>query len=76
MDSDAGIRIAGHYLNRRCFAFVTRFVSRYTVMVYERTGRRAPAVGKRILSREFESPEELEEFLQRITQKKVDAYVY
>jgi hypothetical protein len=45
-------------------------------MVYERKGRKAPAVGKRILSREFESPEELEEFLQSITQKGVDAYVY
>ena len=76
LDSDAGIRIAGYYLKRRCFAFVTRFVDRYTVMVYERTGRKAPAAGKRFLSREFESPEELEEFLQRITQKRVDAYVY
>ena len=76
LDSDAGIRIVGYYLKRRCFAFVTRFVTRYTVMVYERTGRKALAVGKRVLSREFESPEELEEFLQRITQKKVDAYVY
>jgi hypothetical protein len=45
-------------------------------MVYERTGRRAPAVGKRILSREFESPEELDEFLGRVTQKRIDAYVY
>ena len=76
LDSDAGIRVAGSYLRRHCFAFVTRFVGRYTVMVYERKGRKAPAVGKRILSREFESPEELEEFLQRITQKGVDAYVY
>ena len=76
LDSDAGIRVVGSYLKRRCFAFVTRFVDRYTVMVYERTGRKAPAVGKIVLSREFESPEELEEFLQRITQKGVDAYVY
>ena len=76
LDSDAGIRIAGYYLKHRCFAFVTRFVGRYTVMVYERTGRGAPAAGKRVLSREFESPEELEEFLRRITQKRVDAYVY
>jgi hypothetical protein len=45
-------------------------------MVYERTGRKAPAVGKRVLSREFESPEELEGFLQRVTERGVDAYVY
>ena len=76
LDSDAGIRVVGSYRRHRCFAFVTRFVGRYTVMVYERTGRKAPAVGKRVLSKEFESPEELEEFLQRITQKGVDAYVY
>ncbi|MGD0476764.1 MAG: hypothetical protein ABSB29_01190 [Nitrososphaerales archaeon] len=76
LDSDAGIRVVGSYLGHRCFAFVTRSVGRYTVMVYERTGRKAPAVGKRVLSREFESPEKLEEFLQRITQKGVDAYVY
>ena len=76
LDSDAGIRVAGSYLRRRCFAFVTRFVGRYTVMVYERTGGKVPAVGKRVLSREFESPEELEEFLRRITRKGVDAYVY
>lgn len=76
LDSDAGIRVVGSYMRRPCFAFVTRFVGRYTVMVYERTGRRAPAVGKRILSREFESPEELDEFLGRVTQKRIDAYVY
>ena len=76
MDSDAGIRVVGSYLKRRCFAFVTRFVGRYTVMIYERTGRKSPAVGKRVFSREFESAEELEEFLQGITQRGVDAYVY
>jgi predicted neutral ceramidase superfamily lipid hydrolase len=76
LDSDAGIRVVGSYLKHLCFAFVTRSVGRYTVMVYERRGRKAPAVGKRILSREFESPEELEEFFRRITKKGVDAYVY
>ena len=76
LDSDAGVRIAGSYLKRPCFAFVTRFVGSYTVMVYERRGRRAPAVGKRILSREFGSPEELEGLLRKIAAKKVEAYVY
>jgi hypothetical protein len=76
LDSDAGIRVVGSYLKRRCFAFVTRSIGKYTIMVYERRGRKIPSVGKRILSREFESPEELEEFLQRITTNGVDAYVY
>ena len=76
LDSDAGIRVAGSHLNRPCFAFVTRFVGSYTVMVYEKRGRKAPWVGKRILSREFKTPKELERFLQSLTQKKVNAYVY
>ena len=76
LDSDAGVRIVGYYLKRRCFAFVTRFVGSYTVMVHERMGRRAPIAGKRILSREFGSPEDLDEFLQGITQKGVDAFLY
>ena len=76
LDSDAGIRVVGLYVKRRCFAFVTRSLGRYTVLVYERWGRKTPVVGKRILSREFESPEELEEFLQRITKRGVDAFVY
>ncbi|MGD1055034.1 MAG: hypothetical protein ABR867_03020 [Nitrososphaerales archaeon] len=76
LDSDAGIRVVGSYLRRSCFAFVTRSVGRYTVMVYERRGRKVPAVGKRVLSREFESLRELMRFLRRITQKEVDAFVY
>jgi len=76
LDSDAGIRVAGSHLNRPCFAFVTRFVGTYTVMVYERKGRKAPWVGRRVLSREFETSKELERFLQAFTQKGVEAYVY
>ncbi len=76
LDSDSGIRVAGSYLGRNCFAFLTRSVSTYTVMVYERKGLRAPAPGRRILSEEFESPDELGIFLRRITEKEVDAYVY
>ncbi|MGP8124804.1 MAG: hypothetical protein ACLQEQ_02920 [Nitrososphaerales archaeon] len=76
LDSDAGIRVAGSHLNRPCFAFITRFVGSYTVMVYEREGRKAPSVGKRVLSREFETPDELEGFLQSFTKRGVDAFVY
>lgn len=76
LDSDAGIRVVGSHLDRPCFAFVTRFVGTYTVLVYERKGRKAPSVGKRIFSKEFETTKKLEEFLQRLTQGGVDAYVY
>lgn len=76
LDSDAGIRIAGSYMKRPCFAFVTRFVRSYTVMIYERNSRRAPSVGERILSREFTSLNELDGFLQKIASKKLDAHVY
>lgn len=76
LDSDSGVRVAGSYLKKACFAFLTRSVGTYTVMVYERRGRRAPALGARILSKDFQSMDELETFLRRITQKDVDAYVY
>ena len=75
LDSDAGIRIVGRYANRPCFAFVTRFLANFTVMVYERRGHN-PSVGKRILSREFESLEELEKFLRVIVPGKIKAYAY
>jgi len=76
LDSDAGIRVVGLYRKRPCFAFVTRFVGSYTVMVYERKEAKAPKVGKRLLSKEFDSPEELDAFLLGITSEKVHAYIY
>jgi len=76
LDADAGVRIVGSYLKSPCFAFVTRFAGRYTVMVYERRGGRYPAVGENLISREFESLGELYGFLSEITTTKVDAYVY
>jgi len=75
LDSDAGIRIVGQYMNRPCFAFVTRFITHFTVMVYARKVQNA-SVGRIVLAKEFESPEQLEVFLRKIIRGKVEAYVY
>src|SRR5713101_1983575 len=76
LDSDSGVRVVGSYLKKECFAFLTRSGSVYTVMMYERKGRKAPALGARILSREFKSVDDLGGFLKQIAQKQMDAYVY
>lgn len=76
LDSDSGVRIVGSYANKSCFAFLTRFAGTYTVMVYQRRGRKAPSVGTRILSRDFNSVDELGRFLAQIAKKGVDAYIY
>ncbi len=76
LDSDSGVRVVGSYLKRKCFAFLTRSGGVYTVMVYERKGRETPALGARILSKEFTSVDDLQGFLRQITQKQTDAYVY
>ena len=75
MDADAGIRMVGKYGGRTCYAFVSRFGSRYTVMVYERKGRRG-GVGKRIASEELGSLEELKSFLRKVASRKVEAFAY
>ncbi len=76
LDSDSGVRVVGTYLKRKCFAFFTQSGGVYTVMIYERKGRKAPALGARILSREFTSVDDLRGFLRQVAQKEMDAYVY
>lgn len=76
LDSDSGVRVVGTYLDRDCFAFLTRSAGTYTVMIYQRRGRRKPVVGARILSRDFASVDELRRFLEQIMKGEVDAYVY
>jgi hypothetical protein len=74
MDADAGIRISGRYRGVRCYAFVSRFGQRYTVMVYEKgaTG----GVGKRLASEELEGLEGLRAFLGKIVSSKLEAFAY
>ena len=76
LDSDSGVRIIGSYQKRKCFAFVTRSGGVYSVMIYERKERKAPALGARILSREIKSVDDLREFLGQVGQREMDAYVY
>ncbi len=76
LDSDSGVRVVGTYLKRECFAFLTQSGGVYTVMIYERKGRKAPALGARILSKEFKSVDDLGGFLRQVAQKQMDAYVY
>src|SRR3989442_15316213 len=76
LDSDSGVRVIGSYLKRECFAFLTQSGGVYTVMVYERKGRKAPALGERILSREFKSVDDLGGFLRQVAGKEMEAYVY
>ena len=76
LDYDSGVRIIGSFHKRKCFAFVTRSGDVYTVMIYERKGRKTPALGARILSREVKSVDHLREFLEQIGQEEMEAYVY
>ncbi len=76
LDSDSGVRVVGSYLKRPCFAFLTRSGGVYMVMIYERKAGKAPALGARILSREFKSVDDLGGFLRQVARKEVDAYVY
>ena len=76
LDLDSGIRVAGSYARKNCFAFITRSADTYAVMVYERRGEKAPRVGAKIVSREFGSVNELRKLLRKIAPKEVVAYVY
>src|SRR5438093_11264481 len=76
LDSDSGVRVVGSYLKKECFAFLTRSGGVYTVIIYERKGGKAPALGARILSRELKSVDDTGEFLKQVVQKQMDAYVY
>src|SRR2546428_12785490 len=76
LDSVSGVRVVGSYVKRECFAFLARSGGVYAVMLYEREDRRAPALGARILSREFKSVDYLEGFLRQVARKEVKAYVY
>ena len=75
MDADAGIRILGKYRGRSCYAFVTRFGPRYTMVVYERIGRRG-RMGRRIAAEEAEGIEALRPLLKGVAGARVVAFAY
>ena len=76
LDGDAGVRIVGAYGGAKCFAFVTRFHEKYTVMVHGAKGGRFPRPGKALLSREFEGATALMAFLETVAGEKLEAYAY
>ncbi|MDV3244697.1 MAG: hypothetical protein LYZ66_05950 [Nitrososphaerales archaeon] len=76
MDADSGIRLVGRYSGRRCYAFVTRFGSRYTVMIYGIQRRKGGPPGRRLESEEAEGLEGLRTLLKRLVSRRVEAYAY
>ncbi len=76
LDGDAGVRVVGRYGGKKCFAFVTRFGGRYTVLVYQAEGNGGRTPGRRLESRELERVEEVVAFLKEISVPGVEAYVY
>jgi hypothetical protein len=73
MDADAGLRILGRYNGRPCFAFVTRFGSRYTVIICSRL-RAGP--GRPLASEEANGVEELKSVLKKVVHGRVSAFAY
>ena len=76
MDADAGIRMSGVYAGLRCYAFVSRFGPRYTVMVYEKKSGHQGGLGKMLASQELDGPEALKTFLRNVVSGKVEAFAY
>lgn len=81
LDLDSGIRTFGDYGGKkRQFVFVTRSPhDSYTLMVYGKKARAStggPVPGSRMLVREFQRKEDLEEFMRTLLSKPVRAFVY
>jgi hypothetical protein len=79
LDLDSGIRTFGDYKGKKGqFVFVTRSPhDSYTLMVYEKKARaKTPVPGERLLVKEFERKEELEELMRALLSKPVKAFVY
>jgi len=79
LDLDSGIRTFGDYKGKKGqFVFVTRSPhDSYTLMVYEKKARaKTPVPGERLLVKEFERKEELEELMRALLSKPVRAFVY
>ncbi len=76
LDGDAGVRLVGRFEGRRCLAFITRFGSTYTVLVYSAKGTTNPSPGAKVASKESDDVKELVRYLEPIAGAKVDAYSY
>jgi hypothetical protein len=79
LDLDSGIRTFGDYEGKKGqFVFVTRSPhDSYTLMVYEKkAGTKTPVPGERLLVKEFERKDDLEESMGALLSKPVKAFVY
>jgi hypothetical protein len=79
LDLDSGIRTFGDYKGKKGrFVFVTRSPhDGYTLMVYEKkAGAKIPVPGERLLVKEFERKEDLEELMRALLSRPVRAFVY
>jgi hypothetical protein len=76
LDGDAGMRVAGRYGGVGCLAFVTRFGTVYTVMVYSVKGGRRGVPREKLATREYTSLEEVVALLRSISGPRVDACAY
>jgi hypothetical protein len=76
MDADAGLRIVGKYNGLNCYAFVTRFGDRYTVMIYRRNSGRSGGVGAKLDAKELEGIDKLKPVLKKVVTGRVRAFAY
>lgn len=78
LDLDSGIRTFGDYAGKKGqFVFLTRSPhDSYVLMVCEKKDGRAPAVGERLLVREFRDTREVEAYLRKLLSRPIDAFVY
>lgn len=75
LDQDSGVRVLGGAGKKRFYVFVTRFGSKYTVIIYGmKRGSGAP--GKKLETLEFESVVHLEDALRRLVRGKLRAWIY
>jgi hypothetical protein len=79
LDLDSGIRTFGDYGGKkRQFVFVTRSPHEgYTLMVYGKKAHAGkPVPSKRLLVKEFQRKEDLNEFMRNLLSRPVKAFVY
>ncbi|HYC12532.1 MAG TPA: hypothetical protein VEC02_07780 [Nitrososphaerales archaeon] len=76
LDGDAGVRVVGRYEGAKCFAFVTRFHEKYTLLVCKAQGKELEVPGKALTSKEFDGVASLLSFLATIAGQTLEAYAY
>jgi len=76
LDGDAGVRVVGSYEGAECFAFVTRFHDKYTMLVYGAKGTSVKVPGRLLASKECHGTAGLLESLQTIAGRSLEAYAY